>query len=133
MKASFGWTQKAHFTWYHGAKWAFLCSERLLRGEGRMSILKWYAGGQDRAEQAISILTELVADLKQSQQKMPLQQVLSDYIEAFRKKESAVPFILSRMNLDISSALKNNQIVLTVSESDKLDALMALANIRYGY
>ncbi|MFK5280760.1 bacteriocin immunity protein, partial [Lacticaseibacillus paracasei] len=23
-----------------------------------MSILKWYAGGQDRAEQAISILTE---------------------------------------------------------------------------
>lgn len=97
-----------------------------------MSILKWYAGGQDRAEQAISILTELVADLNHSQQKMPLQQVLSDYIEAFRKKDSAVPFILSRMNLDISSALKN-QIVLTVSESDKLDALMALANIRYGY
>ena len=64
---------------------------------------------------------------------MPLQQVLSDYIEAFRKEESAVPFILSRMNLDISSALKNNQIVLTASESDKLDALMALANIRYGY
>ncbi|RHX71583.1 bacteriocin immunity protein [Lacticaseibacillus paracasei] len=97
-----------------------------------MSILKWYAGGQDRAEQAISILTELVADLNHSQQKMPLQQVLSDYIEAFRKKDSAVPFILSRMNLDISSALKK-QIVLTVSESDKLDALMALANIRYGY
>ncbi|MCP9304347.1 bacteriocin immunity protein [Lacticaseibacillus paracasei] len=57
----------------------------------------------------------------------------SHYIEAFRKEESAVPFILSRMNLDISSALKNNQIVLTASESDKLDALMALANIRYGY
>lgn len=98
-----------------------------------MSILKWYAGGQDRAEQAISILTELVADLNHSQQKMPLQQVLSDYIEAFRKEESAVPFILSRMNRDISSALKNNQIVLTASESDKLDALMALTNIRYGY
>lgn len=64
-----------------------------------MSILKWYAGGQDRAEQAISILTELVADLNHSQQKMPLQQVLSDYIEAFRKKDSAVPFILSRMIL----------------------------------
>lgn len=51
-----------------------------------MSILKWYAGGQDRAEQAISILTELVADLNHSQQKMPLQQVLSDYIEAFSKE-----------------------------------------------
>ena len=97
-----------------------------------MSILKWYAGGQDQAEQAISILTELVADLNHSQQKS-VQQVLSDYIEAFRKEESAVPFILSRMNLDISSALKNNQIVLTASESDKLNALMALANIRYGY
>lgn len=75
-----------------------------------MSILKWYAGGQDRAEQAISILTELVADLNHSQQKMPLQQVLSDYIEAFRKKELAVPFILSRMNLDISSALKTTRL-----------------------
>ena len=53
--------------------------------------------------------------------------------DQYFKEESAVPFILSRMNLDISSALKNNQIVLTASESDKLDALMALANIRYGY
>ncbi len=37
-----------------------------------------------------------------------LQQVLSSYLEELRKGGASVPLILSRMNLDISKAIRND-------------------------
>ncbi|KLI75627.1 MULTISPECIES: bacteriocin immunity protein [Lacticaseibacillus] len=98
-----------------------------------MGILKWYAGGNDRAEQAIHIIDELLLELKDDVQSDPLQQMLRRYKDALIQKQASVPFILSRMNLEISNVLIRNEISLGKTQSDKIGQLSSLVNIRYGY
>ncbi|MGG5329484.1 bacteriocin immunity protein [Enterococcus sp. AZ163] len=98
-----------------------------------MSKLKWFSGGKDRGEQALAIITDLLNELANNSFNKSLQQVLGTYKEELTKKESSVPFILSRMNLDISNALKEDGVALSASQSSKLKKLSSLSNIRYGY
>ncbi|RXT30687.1 bacteriocin immunity protein [Lacticaseibacillus chiayiensis] len=98
-----------------------------------MGSLKWYAGGSDRAEQAIRIIDELFRELEGDSQTEPLQQMLRKYKDALVQTQAAVPFILSRMNMEILNVLICNKITLAKPQSDKIGQLSSLLNIRYGY
>ena len=71
-----------------------------------MKKLKWFSGGNERAEQAIQLIDELLRDFDDSSSHSDrLRTVLRNNREALIHKQAAVPFILSRMNLEISNAL----------------------------
>jgi len=98
-----------------------------------MSKLKWFASGVARGNQAVIIITELLTDFANDPNKAPLQKVLLDYKDELEKKESSVPYILSRMNIAVSNIMVKNGITLSQEQSDKFRKLTSLSNIRYGY
>ncbi|STY85495.1 Enterocin A Immunity [Listeria grayi] len=98
-----------------------------------MKKVKWFSGGNERSNQAIIIITELLNDLNTNSKSRLLQEVLNNYKEELEKKGSSVPLILSRMNLEISNAIRKEGLVLSDSQSTKLKKLTSLSNIRYGY
>ncbi|MDH5039552.1 bacteriocin immunity protein [Enterococcus faecalis] len=98
-----------------------------------MVSLKWYSGGDEREKKAEKIIIDLLNDLENDLGNESLQQVLNSYLEELRKGGASVPLILSRMNLDISKAIRNDGRELTASQSSKLKELTSISNIRYGY
>ena len=95
--------------------------------------LSWLSGGGERSQEAVVIIDALVSDLANQPNAEPLKEVLNHYRVELVKRESSVPMILSRMNLDIARILTQNGIVLSTSQSSQLQAITALSNIRYGY
>lgn len=95
--------------------------------------LSWFSGGGERSQEAVVIIDALVSDLASQPTTEPLKQVLNHYRVELVKRESSVPMILSRMNLDVARILTQNGIVLSTSQSSQLKAITALSNIRYGY
>ncbi|MFS7260363.1 bacteriocin immunity protein [Carnobacterium divergens] len=98
-----------------------------------MKKLNWFSGGNERGKQAQNIITDLLTDLKTDCENEFLQKVLEDYLEEFKQKRTSVPFILSRMNLAISEAVRNDGVPLSDSQSKQLKELTSLSTIRYGY
>ncbi|MBO1141737.1 bacteriocin immunity protein [Enterococcus avium] len=97
-----------------------------------MSTIKWFSGGNERGDQAVNIINVLL-DYKELSQNGQLRKTLLEYKVELQKKESSVPFILSRMNLDISKALRNDGVYLNEEQKKYLKQLTSLSNIRYGY
>lgn len=95
--------------------------------------LKWFSGGSDRSEKAIVLIEHLIREIKKDDDKENLTKVLLQYLTELNKKEASVPFILSRMNLDISSALKKDASILDDNQEKILKELSSISNIRYGY
>ena len=98
-----------------------------------MGKTKWYSGGNERAKQAANIITDLLDDLKTNLENESLQNVLENYFEELEQKGASIPMILSRMNLDISNAIRNDGVTLSDYQSKKLKELTSISNIRYGY
>lgn len=98
-----------------------------------MSKLTWFASGKDRGDEAISIIDDLLTGVDDDASKQPLKEVLIEFKDELEKKESAVPYILSRMNVSISNVLHKNKITLTKDQQSKLQQLTQISNIRYGY
>ena len=98
-----------------------------------MTALKWFAGGTDRAAQAIKIIDDLRHELNGAAENTVVQNALLKYRRELVAKESSVPFVLSRMNLEVSNAMIKSGLTLSADQSRKLKQLTALANIRYGY
>ncbi|MGX7149027.1 bacteriocin immunity protein [Enterococcus ureasiticus] len=98
-----------------------------------MNKLKWYSGGNERGNQAIRIITDLLDDFKTGLGNESIQNVLENYREELEQKGASVPMILSRMNIDISKAIRNEGIILSDNQSKKLKELTSISNIRYGY
>lgn len=99
-----------------------------------MSYLKWFSGGKDRKEGAVTILDLLIA--LHAQGNNPSQhfvKVLRQYRDELQSNGTSIPLILSRMNVELASVLKEDKISLTSQESDYLKQLRAISNIRYGY
>lgn len=59
--------------------------------------------------------------------------MLENYLEELKQKGASVPLIISRMNLDISKAIRNDGVTLSDYQSKKLKELTSISNIRYGY
>lgn len=98
-----------------------------------MKILKWFSGGNDRSEQAILIIANLLNDLSSDHKDNSLQLILNNFKNELEKKESSVPLILSRMNVEIANTIQKNSIILSDYQSNELKKLRAISNIRYGY
>lgn len=98
-----------------------------------MGKLKWFSGGNERSKQAEDIIADLLDDLKIAAGNESLEKVLENYLEELKQKGASVPLILSRMNVDISKAIRNDGLTLSIDQENKLKELMAIANIRYGY
>ena len=98
-----------------------------------MGKLKWFSGGNERSSQAEIIITDLLDDLKTDLDNESLKKVLENYLEELKQKSASVPLILSRMNLDISKAIRNDGVTLSDYQSKKLKELTSISNIRYGY
>ena len=98
-----------------------------------MGKLKWFSGGKERSNQAENIITDLLDDLKTDLGNESLKKVLENYLEELKQKGASVPLILSRMNLDISKAIRNDGVTLSDYQSKKLKDLTSISNIRYGY
>ncbi|WP_278554363.1 bacteriocin immunity protein [Companilactobacillus farciminis] len=98
-----------------------------------MNVLKWFSGGRDRANNAIEIIADLLIELNGNIQTESLQQVLIKYKDELERQESSVPYILSRMNIDISSAMSKDGIILSKKQSILMKQLRSLSNIYYGY
>lgn len=97
-----------------------------------MSKVNWFSGGVERSNRAVQIIDELLKSgeiIPNSQ----LELTLKNYRIELQQKASSVPFILSRMNLDISKSLRSDQNHLSEEQSNKLKSLASLSNIRYGY
>lgn len=88
---------------------------------------------KERSNQAENIITDLLDDLKTDLDNESLKKVLENYLEELKQKSASVPLILSRMNLDISKAIRNDGVTLSDYQSKKLKELTSISNIRYGY
>ncbi len=98
-----------------------------------MNKLKWFSGGSERRSQAIAILDDLIQDIKYDQQFIPLKKLLISYKNELKNDGTSVPYILSRMNTEISHVLIEQKLCLSESQSDKIKKLREISNIRYGY
>lgn len=96
-----------------------------------MSTVKWFSGGNERGDQAVNIINVLL-DYKDLSQNDQLRKTLLEYKVELQKQGSSVPFILSRMNLDISKSLRNDGVYLNEEQKKYLKQLTSLSNIRYG-
>lgn len=95
--------------------------------------MKWYSGGSERSEQAITIIKALLTDLQDASKGPTLQTVLTTYQAELESKKASVPLILSRLNLAIANALQEDGLTLSDAQAEQVKALTALSNIRYGY
>ncbi|MGT2958705.1 bacteriocin immunity protein [Streptococcus bovimastitidis] len=99
-----------------------------------MSYLKWFSGGKDRKEEAVTILELLIAShSKGNNPSQTFIKVLCQYRDELQSNGTSVPLILSLLNVEIASVLKEEKISMTPQESNYLKQLRAISNIRYGY
>ncbi|KAA9301213.1 MULTISPECIES: bacteriocin immunity protein [Aerococcus] len=96
-----------------------------------MVALKWYAGGKDRRKRAIELIQAIEPKLTPAQ--AALKQVLADYLVEFQESGTSTPYILTRLNLDLSKALRADGQVIAEDQEALLKELSALSQIRYGY
>lgn len=93
--------------------------------------MKWYASGAQRSNEAVKIIESLLEELNLLDNKKTLTEKLISYKNEISAKKISIPLILNRMNLEISSIIKNDEIKLSDTESTKLKKLMSLSNIKY--
>ncbi|MFL2028096.1 bacteriocin immunity protein [Loigolactobacillus zhaoyuanensis] len=94
--------------------------------------MKWYTGGRERGQQANELLTALIDHLNNANE-LPLKRLLFAFHQEIAAQEQSIPFILSRMNVAIAKVMHENQIVVNEENEQRLKALLALVEIRYGY
>lgn len=98
-----------------------------------MTPLKWFAGGSERRCEAMTIIDYLLEDIKDAPQLTPLKNQLVSYKRRLKDDGTSTPFILSKMNVDISRVLIDNKLILSESQSEQIKKLRELSAIRYGY
>ncbi|MGT2756556.1 bacteriocin immunity protein [Streptococcus ovuberis] len=70
-----------------------------------MNRLKWFSGGTERRDEAISILELLIQDLKDENHLDSLYSLLISYYNELKNGAGSVPYILSRLNIEMSHVL----------------------------
>ena len=98
-----------------------------------MTPLKWFAGGSERRCEALAIINNLLEDIKDVPQLIPLKNLLVSYKRRLKDDGTSTPFILSQMNVDISRVLIDNKLILSESQARQIKKLRELSAIRYGY
>ncbi|CAH0417683.1 bacteriocin immunity protein [Periweissella ghanensis] len=95
-----------------------------------MSNVNWFAGGSERDVTALDLINALLPTLAVDSR---LDHVLTDYQTQLTSPTTAVPFILSQLNLAIANATKEDSTQLTAEQTHLIKQIAELSNIRYGY
>lgn len=103
------------------------------RGGLRMTRLSWFSGGDERNQVALSIIDRLLHGDSQKIENPAVMELLEAYYLELKQRTSAPPFILSRLNVDLSRQLSKEKIELSPEQSEALKELRKLSYIRYGY
>lgn len=90
-------------------------------------MIKWFVGGQERKKVAMQLLVELYT----SAENPILKDFFARYIREINSGTS-VPYVLYAMNVELSSVLLKNKILLTKDQEERVTKLRHLSNIRYG-
>ena len=98
-----------------------------------MGKLKWFSGGADRRDEALAILEELIQMVKDEPRLLPLRTVFLSYKKELEDSSISVPYILSRMSIEISHVISEQQLHLSDDQSNQIAKLRKLSYIRYGY
>lgn len=96
-------------------------------------VLKWFAGGKERRDEALIILDKLIASFYNNYGVQPLTDLFLKYKNELKNGGTSTPFVLSRMNIELSRVFTQNEIRLTEEQSRLLKDLRSLSNIRWGY
>lgn len=95
--------------------------------------LNWFSGGSERRSEAITILEKLIQIIKNDPHLIALESVLIFYNSELKENSISLPYTLSRMNIEISRVLIEQNLHLSNEQSEQIQKLRELSNIRYGY
>ncbi|BCA84595.1 bacteriocin immunity protein [Enterococcus saigonensis] len=98
-----------------------------------MKEIKWFSGGSERAEVALSEISLILGLIPPEDNTAPLRQLLFDYAQEINEGVTAVPYILSRMGIAISNCMTKNKIIISPEAAAHIKNLLTLGEIRYGY
>ncbi|KXT75286.1 bacteriocin immunity protein [Streptococcus sp. DD12] len=95
--------------------------------------IKWFSGGNERKEEALSLMDDLLKDLSSHQGDPNLAQVIQKYHQELADGTGAVSLVLSRFQLEITRYLSENAVKLSDNQESLLKEIRKLSEIRYGY
>jgi len=96
-----------------------------------MNKLTWFASGHDKATDALKHLNSLKKNLDETHD-APLIQLIDTYCLELTQKESAVPLILSRFNLEFSQCLVKHGLTLSQENQDIIKHIAKLSYTKFG-
>lgn len=94
-----------------------------------MKKLKWFAGGAERGEVAEEHLAAIIRDLNKPEEKEFKDLLVSYYLE-FKNQSQGVPYIIDRLNIEVSRYLLKTHLKLSAENSDRLQKISELNYIR---
>lgn len=95
-----------------------------------MAKLKWFSGGKERREEAISIIEELISDLQTNDSAEALSKLLTYYLNEFKTRGTSFPFLMNRMSIELTDVVLRSKVHLTKEQGEKFKELRKLMEIR---
>lgn len=95
-----------------------------------MAKLKWFSGGKERREEAISIIEELISDLQTNDSAEALSKSLTYYLNEFKTIGTSFPFLMNRMSIELTDVVLRSKVHLTKEQGEKFKELRKLMEIR---
>lgn len=95
-----------------------------------MAKLKWFSGGKERREEAISIIEELISDLQTNDSAEALSKSLTYYLNEFKTSGTSFPFLMNRMSIELTDVVLRSKVHLTKEQDEKFKELRKLMEIR---
>ena len=95
--------------------------------------MKWFAGGSERSVKALELIQNLQNSIEGNSEQKEISQLFQRYQSELESNALSVPFILSRMNVELFEVLTKHKINLSSEQLGLLKELQKLSQIRYGY
>lgn len=95
--------------------------------------MKWFAGGSERSVKALELIQNLQNSIEGNSEQKEISQLFQRYQSELESNAPSVPFILSRMNVELFEVLTKHKINLSSEQLGLLKELQKLSQIRYGY
>lgn len=92
-----------------------------------MGVLNWFINDNNRMDQALFFIVELLIDVNHSQKNEALKLILMHYKEVLANSNPSEIFILNQMTTDISIAIHKDNVPLSEYQSKKIRHLIAIS------
>ncbi|SLM87217.1 MULTISPECIES: bacteriocin immunity protein [Vagococcus] len=95
-----------------------------------MGGLNWFTNDNNRMEQALFLIVELLIDVNHSQENEALKSILMEYKEVLANSNSSEIFILNQMTNDISMAIEKDNVSLSEYQTQKMRHLIRISKTK---